>query len=97
MEIGPFAKLPSGCLVSYTTTVSPQADFMVVLDSGRGVKWSTTSEANVDTYTVTVTATSYDYSESTDFTVDILSQHCATLTAPVHDAYMTYTVNDDED
>ena len=85
------------CLVTYSTTVSPEAAFMTLLDSGRGVKWSTTFEADVGIYVVNITATSKDYSESTNYTVDILSQHCSTLTPPVHDAYRSYTVNDDED
>ena len=61
------------------------------------MKWQTASEDDVMTYEVTITATSGDYSMSTTYIVDILSQHCATLTAPSHDAYRTYTVNDEED
>ena len=46
---------------------------MTELPSGRGMRWSTSDEADVGTYIVTVTATSEDLSESTTYTVEILS------------------------
>ena len=61
------------------------------------MKWQTASEGDVGTYTVTVTATSNGLTESTSYTVNILTQFCASLTAPAHDASKSYTVNDAED
>ena len=62
---------PSGCSVTYSTTVSPAAAFMTPLDSGRGMKWQTDSEADAGTYTVTVTATGENVSESTVYIVTV--------------------------
>ena len=70
---------------------------MTELGSGRGMRWSTNDEADVGTYTVTVTATSGDLSESTTYTVEILSQYCTTLTPPPHDSSKIYVVGDSVD
>ena len=82
--------------MAYAVTVSPAAAFMTELASGRGMSWSTANEADVGTYTVTVTATSNALTESTSYTVDILSQYCSSLTPPAHDASRGYSVNDAE-
>ena len=72
-EVGLFTESPTGCPVTYSTTVSPAASFMTLLASSRGMKWSTSSEADVGSYTVTVTATSGALTETTTYTVTILS------------------------
>ena len=71
--MGEFTLFPVGCPASYSATVDPAASFMTQLASGRGMKWATSNEADVGTYTVTVTATSEELSESTTYTVEILS------------------------
>ena len=71
LDVGAFTISPSGCALTYATTVSPTASFMTELSTGRGMKWSTSSETDVGNYTVTVTATSGSLTESTSYTVDI--------------------------
>ena len=97
LDVGSFTIAPSGCDVSYATTVSPAAAFMTQLASGTGMKWSTSDEADVATYTVTVTATSGSLTETTSYTVDIQSALCSSMASPSHDASKTYTVQDPED
>ena len=70
---------------------------MTVLGSNTGMKWSTSSEADVSSYTVTITATSGSLTETTSYTVDIQSALCTSMTAPSHSVSMTYTVGDAED
>ena len=74
LDVGSFTIAPSGCSVSYATTVSPAAAFMTQLASGTGMKWSTSDEADIGTYTVTVTATSGSLTETTSYTVNIQSR-----------------------
>ena len=58
IEVDEFTLSPADCSVTYETTVSPPAEFMTPLASGRGMSWSTSNEADAGTYTVSVTATS---------------------------------------
>ena len=92
LEVGAFSEQPSGCMVAYVTTVSPTANFMTPLASGRGMKWYTTSESDVGFYTITVTATSGSLTKSTTYSVEILSQYCSSLTPTAHEEYKTYIV-----
>ena len=69
--MGSFTLVPTTCTNSYATTVSPSASFMTVLGSNTGMKWFTSSEADVSSYTVTITATSGSLTETTSYTVDI--------------------------
>ena len=94
LDVGAFTSEPTGCQLSYSTTVSPTADFMTQLQSGRGMEWYTNSEANVGTYTVTVTATSNNLSESTSYTVTVRSQFCTSLQEPSHEQPKIYVVGD---
>ena len=78
VEVGLFTEVPTNCPVTYETSVSPAAPFMTVLSTKRGMKWSTTDEADVGLYTVTVTAISGSLSESTTYEVDIETNVCST-------------------
>ena len=71
LDVGAFTLIPSTCTHSYATTVSPSASFMTTLGTNTGMKWSTSSEADVSSYTVTITATSGSYTETTSYIVDI--------------------------
>ena len=71
LDVGVFTLFPTTCTHSYATTVSPSASFMTTLGTNTGMKWSTSSEADVSSYTVTITATSGSLTEATSYTVDI--------------------------
>ena len=61
------------------------------------MKWSTSSEGDIGTYTVRVTATSNEYSEFAEYDVQIQSQYCSDLVALTQYASKSYTVNAAED